>query len=134
MPYPAIPPMPLLALLLLPATLAVPQPNQRALESHTYKQRTLLTPIPEGVQVGQLEIGSSRFVYTYVNSTSIIGTVAIGLGVLLMVAVGLYLYDLYIGGGSRRADETVDGAGFEYYDPYSNTAASLYDPTTRIKR
>ena len=116
---------------LLPATLANPQPNQRALE--TPSQRTLDTGnLPEGVNVGELEIGSSRFVYTYVNSTSIIGTVAIGLGLLLLVAVGLYLYDSLAGSGTSRKDEEVDSGNFYYYDPYGYS--SQYDPTTRIKR
>jgi len=124
--------LPLLFLCLLPANLANPQPNQRALESPP-SERTLNTGnLPEGVNVGELEIGSSRFVYTYVNSTSIIGTVAIGLGLLLLVAVGLYLYDSFVGGGTSRKDEEVDSGNFYYYDPY--VYGSQYDPTTRIKR
>ena len=126
----------MLVLELLPASMTLPgyqQPNQRALETPGGLHRTLdANTLPEGVTVGELEFGSNRFIYTYVNSTSALGTVAIGLGVLLLLAVGLYLYDSLVGAGSgRREDEEVTANQFYHYDPYAHSA---YDETTRIKR
>ena len=110
----------------------LPQPNQRALETPGFQRTLDANTLPEGVTVGELEFGSNRFIYTYVNSTSTLGTVAIGLGVLLLLAVGLYLYDSLIGAGSgRREDEEVTPNQFYHYDPYAHSA---YDETTRIKR
>ena len=130
----------LLPALLLPATMASPQPNQRTLQYLSYpeqtlaEQRTLTNPIPQGVNVGALELLGARFIYTYVNQTSILATGAAVLGGLVLIAVGLYFYDLFIGGGSRREDENIHSTNFDYYDPYGYNAAAAYDPTTRIKR
>jgi hypothetical protein len=131
--------LPLLpALLLLPAsTLASPAyPNQRALEIPTEKLeqelRSVTQYIPQGVNVGEVDLFGGRFIYTYVNSTSILGTVALGLAAFLLVAVGLYLYDIYIGGSTSRGDEDAGSTEYYHYDPYGYS--SLYDSTTRIRR
>lgn len=101
------------------------EPNTRTIE---------FSAIPEDVAVGEIAFGQSRFLYTYVNSSNILTALAVGVVGIFGIAIFLYLYDLYVVGGSSGyiRNGSVNEADFDYYDPYGYN--NSFDPTTRIKK
>ena len=93
--------------------------------------RTLQTSLPQDVAVGAFEIANQRLLYTYFNSTTLSGGLALVGGSFLLFVIFLYFYDL-AENGNKRSDEngeSINDVSFDYSDPYG-----YYDPTTRIKR
>ena len=87
--------------------------------------------LAEDVAVGAIELGSQRLLYTYFNSTTLSGGLALVGGAMLLFVVFLYFYDLAENGSTKRNDggDSVHDASFDYNDPYG-----YFDPTTRIRR
>lgn len=96
-----------------------------------YKSRTLNpSNLPQDVAVGALEIGSQRLIYTYFNSTTLSGGLALVGVAFLAFVVFLYFYDIAENGSNKRQDDDpINDASFDYNDPYG-----YIDPTTRLRR
>ena len=86
--------------------------------------------LPQDVAVGALEIGSQRLIYTYFNSTTLSGGLALVGVAFLAFVVFLYFYDIAENGSNKRQDDVpVNDASFDYNDPYG-----YIDSTTRLRR
>lgn len=103
-----------------------------SLSDHNIKSRTLQSSsLPEDVAVGAIEIANQRLLYTYFNSTTLSGGLALVAGSFLVFVIFLYFYDLAENGNKRSDDseDSINDVKFDYNDPYG-----YYDHTTRIKR
>jgi len=104
-----------------------------SLSDHNVKSRTLQSSsLPQDVAVGAIEIANQRLLYTYFNSTTLSGGLALVAGSFLVFVIFLYFYDLAENGNKRSDDSSEDSINdvkFDYNDPYG-----YYDHTTRIKR
>ena len=91
-----------------------------------------LTPsnLPQDVAVGALEIGSQRLTYTYFNSSTLSGGLALVGVAFLAFVIFLYFYDIAENGSNKRQDnDKINDASFDYNDPYG-----YIDSTTRLRR
>lgn len=84
--------------------------------------------LPTDVQVGELTLGSQRFLYTYVNSSGLVTAAGMVAGGFLLVAVALFLYDYFVLGGGQSYDRRED-LPIPDYD-YDNN----YFDASRIRR
>ena len=86
--------------------------------------------LPNDVAVGALEIGSQRLLYTYFNSTTLSGGLALVGGATLLFVIFLYFYDIAENGTKRKdSGDSINDFNFDYNDPYG-----YIDMTTRIRR
>ena len=81
--------------------------------------------IPADTTVGEVALGENRFLYTYVNSSSLLTVSALVGGGFLLVAVALYLYDYFLLGGEyNRNDEKVSTQN-GFYNSYGFDASRI---------
>ena len=117
--------MTLLTTILILTPISLTMAANRDIKSRTFYPDNL----PQDVAVGAFEIGSQRLLYTYFNSTTLSGGLALVGGSFLLFVLFLYFYDLAENGSTKRKDEdNINDFIFDYNDPYG------FDPTTRIKR
>ena len=85
--------------------------------------------IPADTTVGEVSLGQNRFLYTYINSSTLLTVSALVGGGFLLVALGLYLYDYFLLGGN---------SGYNRNDEYVSTQNGVYNSygfdASRIKR
>ena len=113
----------LLTFLILPISYSI------AINNVNYRTLTQ-DNLPQDVAVGALEIGSQRLIYTYFNSTTLSGGLALVGVAFLAFVVFLYFYDIAENGSNKRQDDVpVNDASFDYNDPYG-----YIDSTTRLRR
>ena len=84
------------------------------------------TSFDSGMSVGQLSLGSERFLYTYINNTALLTAAALIVVGFVVVAVGLFLYDRLVLGNSDY--DKQDNKDNYYWDSSSSSTAFLVAP------
>ena len=88
--------------------------------------------LPSSVQVGELTVGSQRFLYTYVNNSGLIAAGGLVVAGFLLVAGALYLYDYFVLGSGQSYDRRQEFPIPDYdYNTYTFDASRIkrYVPT-----
>ena len=87
--------------------------------------------VTDDVNVGEISLGTNRLIYTYLNSSNVVQVLAIGAFIVIGFAIFLYVYDVYLSNGNNERYDHMQGANFDYYDPYGYAS---YHSTSRIRR
>jgi hypothetical protein len=83
--------------------------------------------LDSGVSVGQLNLGSERFLYTYINNTALLTAGALIVVGFVVVAVGLFLYDRFVLGNTDYYAKQDNNDNY-YWDSSSSSSQFLVAP------